>query len=218
MGDPNVPPHYVAKFKELLINIGFLSVREGATSIYIQDIIRRHVSVVADPTLLLDAAEWNELMAKETCLRTMPYILTYIIYAESADTPIFAFTEYIAQKLSLSITHIGFHFKQSKPAYQSIPVSEFLSKFKNANLVVSNTFHGTMFSVIFRKSFYIFKPHAGPTRVQDFLNRMNLSERCVESLEEAKGLPVFVDYETVEPTLRNLQSDSLKWLESAVNN
>jgi hypothetical protein len=90
--------------------------------------------------------------------------------------------------------------------------------FKNASLVVTNTFHGTIFSIIYRKGFYAFKPRAGPTRIRDLLSTVGFSERFVQSDLEARKLSPELDYRDVEGKIQKFRCDSLLWLQKALYN
>lgn len=219
MGDPNVSDRHLEKIKSLLQNIDHLSVRETSTAEFIGQITGSKVTTVCDPTLLLSKEEWNLLSPEETSIPSRkPYLLVYVAHPLDFDSPVFQFSRYISQKLGLDIIHIGYHFDAGKPAYFNATVPEFLSYFKNASLVVTNTFHGTVFSIIYRKGFYAFKPRAGPTRIRDLLSTAGLSERLVQSDIEARKLSPKLDYRDVEDKIQKFRCESLLWLKTALHN
>ncbi len=219
MGDPNVSDRHLERFKSLLENIDFLSVRETSTAEFICQITGRVVTTVCDPTLLLSREEWDILLPEKVSPASeKPYLLVYVIHPLDFDSPAFQFSRYISQKLGLEIINIGYHFNEGKPVYSNVTVSEFLTYFKNASLVVTNTFHGTIFSIIYRKSFYAFKPRAGPTRISDLLSTVGLSGRFVQSELEAQKLSPELDYCDVEGKIQKFRRDSLLWLQTALYN
>jgi len=219
MGDPNVSDRHLERFKSLLKNIHYLSVRETSTAEFISRITGSKVTTVCDPTLLLSKEEWNLLLPEEASLPSKkPYLLVYVIHPVDFNSPIFRFSRYISQKLGLEIINIGYHFNEEKPTYFNVIVPEFLMYFKNASLIVTNTFHGTMFSIIYRKGFYVFKPHAGSTRIHDFLSTVGLSDRFVQSGLEAQELSPELDYCDVEGKIEKFRYDSLLWLQTALQN
>lgn len=219
MGDPNVSDRHLERFKSLLKNIDFLSVRETSTAEFICQITGHVVTTVCDPTLLLSREEWDLLLPeKVSFVSEKPYLLVYVIHPLNFDSPVFQFSRYISQKLGLEIINIGYHFNEGNPVYSNVTVPEFLMYFKKASLVVTNTFHGTIFSIIFRKSFYAFKPRAGPTRIHDLLSTVGLSERFVQSDLEARKLSPELDYRDVEGKIQKFRCDSLLWLQTALHN
>ncbi len=219
MGDPNVSDMHLGRFRSLLENIDFLSVREASTATFIRQITGRVVATVCDPTLLLSEEDWDILLPERVSLRSeKPYMLAYVAHPLDFDSPLFLFTRYISQKLGLEIINIGYHFIEGKPAYSNVTVPEFLSYFKNASLVATNTFHGTVFSIIFRKGFYTFRPRAGPTRIRDLLSTVGMTERLVQSDLEARNLSPDLDYRKVEDKIQKFRRESLSWLQIALHN
>lgn len=219
MGDPIVFDKHLAKLKSLLGNIDFLSVRESSTAEFLSQIAGRVVTTVCDPTLLLSRDDWNLLLPEKVSPPSeKPYLLVYVAHPLDFDSPEFQFSRYISQKLGLEVVNIGYHFNEGRPVYSNVTVPEFLTYFKYASLVVTNTFHGTVFSIIYRKGFYAFKPRAGPTRIRDLLSTVGLSERFVQSDLEAQVLSPEIDYHDVEDKIQKFRSESLLWLETALHN
>lgn len=219
MGDPNVSDMHLGRFKSLLENIDFLSVRETSTAEFIGRVIGRMVKTVCDPTLLLSREEWDLLLPEKVLLPSEKhYLLVYVAHPLDFDSPAFQFSRYISQKLGLEVINIGYYFIEGKLAYSNVTVSDFLMYFKNASLVVTNTFHGTIFSIIYRKGFYAFKPSAGPTRIRDLLSIVGLSERLVQSDLEAQKLSPELNYRDVEGKIQKFRCDSLLWLQNALHN
>lgn len=219
MGDPNVSDIHLGLFKSLLKNINFLSVRENSTAEFIDRVMGRVVTTVCDPTLLLSMEVWDHLLPEKVLVPSeKPYLLVYVAHPLDFDSPVFQFSRYISKKLGLEVINIGYHFDERKPAYSNVTISDFLIYFKNASLVVTNTFHGTIFSIIYRKGFYAFKPSAGPTRICDLLSIVGLSERLVQSDLEARELSPELDYRDVERKIQKFRCDSLLWLQNALYN
>lgn len=217
MGDPSISEKYQNRFKSLLKNIDYLSVRESSTAEFITEMTGVSAATVCDPTLLLTREEWDTLIPCETIVSSStPYILVYVIHALDADSDAYVFAHDLAKKQGLDILYIGYHFVQGKPIFTTVSVSEFLQSFKNASYVITNTFHGTMFSIIYRKVFYAFKPRAGPARIRDVLATVGLSDRFVESESEARELPADVNYHDAEAKIQKFRSDSLLWLQTAL--
>jgi len=219
MGDPIVSDKHLPRLKSLLENIDSLSVRESSTAEFFGQITGRTVTTVCDPTLLLSRDNWDLLLEEKASPPSeKPYLLVYVAHPLDLDSPEFQFSQYISQKLGLEVVNIGYHFNEGNLVYSNITIPEFLMYFKNASLVVTNTFHGTVFSIIYRKGFYAFKPRAGPTRIRDLLSTVGLSERFVQSDLEAQVLSPEIDYRDVEDKIQKFRSESLLWLKTALHN
>lgn len=219
MGDPNVSDGHLERFESLLKNIDYLSVRETSAAELINRITGNQITTVCDPTFLLSREEWDHLLPEEGPLPSRkPYLLVYVAHPLDSDSPMFQFSRYISQKLGLDVINIGYHFSDGKPAYVNVTVPEFLMYFKNASLIITNTFHGTIFSIIYRKGFYAFKPRAGPARIRDLLSVVGLSERFVQSDLEARELSPEINFRDVEDKIQKFRQNSLLWLQTALQN
>ena len=218
MGNPEIPHHFQKRLVELLQNIDFISVRERTTTEVLSQLTQRDVAAVCDPTLLLASYQWDKLISPSSLSQDEgPYILVYVIHPYAEDAPPFQFARRLSADSSYRIKYIGYNYVNSNPIFNTVPVPEFLESFKNAAYVITNTFHGTMFSLIFRKNFYVFKPKAGPIRISDVLETVALSNRMVETIEEAISLPMDIDYSESEGKIERFRSESLLWLRNALD-
>lgn len=147
--------------------------------------------VAIDPTLLLDKKEWLKLAQKPSKLKfDEKYLLVYVI----VETPtIFERAKKIAAQHKLEIIYINemFFNKSGVKNLNGVTPTEWLWLFANADFIVTNSFHGTAFSVNFEKQFAV-EPLPVKTnvnsRIYDFLNLVGLSDRIFD-----KGLEAFED-------------------------
>ena len=94
---------------------------------------------------------------------------------------------------------------------------EFLSRIKNADYIVTDTFHGTAFSIIFHKRFITFTRGNMSVRLEDFLSHIDLKSRFVESTDDIGRIDTAIDYSRVDEVLGEWISASKKWFSNAVN-
>lgn len=147
-------------------NFNEISVRDSSTEKMVKEITRKQdVPIVLDPTFLLDA--YVEI---EEDVLTKKYLLVYGYSFSKVE--INAINEY-AQKHSLITISVGpFHSWTNV----QIPASpqEFLGLVKNAECVITSTFHGTVFSIIYNKQFISYVRNE---KIRDLLEDFNLTER-----------------------------------------
>ena len=92
----------------------------------------------------------------------------------------------------------------------------FLTYYKNADYVVTDTFHGSIFSVIYRKQFISIQ--RGKDKVSDLLERLQLSSRLVEDNEElSMALEAPIKWESSEHALKELREKSFRYLRDALD-
>ena len=91
---------------------------------------------------------------------------------------------------------------------------EFVALIKNANYVVSSSFHATAFSVIFKKKFITFplKNYGNSSRISDFLNIVQIKNRFITSFDELNFDETKIEYEKVEYLLEEYAKKSKEWL------
>jgi hypothetical protein len=141
---------------------------------------------VLDPVFLLSKSEWESISIENY---NENFLLVYDIYSTFGTTSIFPeIAIKIAKEKSLKIWAVNTTSK-IKFADKTIwagPI-EFLELVKSAKFVISNSFHGTAFSVIFQKDFYtIALPDSidSETRITDFLESINILSRYIKKTSD----------------------------------
>lgn len=93
-------------------------------------------------------------------------------------------------------------------------IEDFIALFMNAQLILTDSFHGTAFSINLNRNFVPFKHSENPLRIINLLQNLGISERLDMLAEKYKE----VNYDEVNEKLEVLREDSKKWLLSAVDN
>jgi hypothetical protein len=93
--------------------------------------------------------------------------------------------------------------------------AEFIDLIRNATFVVTNSFHATAFSIIFRKNF-INILSAEPERAKTLLSRIGLNDRIVSDLDQVKTINMEVNYTGVEEKLKIWRDESVDFLTGAI--
>lgn len=181
-----------------------ISVREVALSDALSKHIEKKIDVVLDPTLLLSAEDYEEIISKP--LEKNPYILVYQVVDKGETMKI---AKKIAKERKLKIIFLNSKYrfyKRTTNLKGSIGPSEFLSLFKNASYIVTTSFHGTIFSIIFKKNFYtVVGNHS--TRQTNLLNQLNLSSRILTNIDDL-GETTDIEYLAVTESLDILRKQS----------
>ena len=217
-GVSNIPASLYEKYKRLLSNIDYLSVREQTGVCLVKTLTGRDATCVLDPTLLLNKKQWGNIMLAYPHMPSR-YILVYQLLpsetlpslaksiAEEMKCPIY----YLAKRAYAVNAPNGMRvIKDAGPA-------EFLWLIKNASCVVTNSFHGTAFSVNFCTPFYtvLNSKRGSNARITSLLNSVNLMGRIVY---EGDKLPFFSFYDAnyVQKHIEMLRKDSTSYLEKAL--
>ena len=95
------------------------------------------------------------------------------------------------------------------------PVEEFLGLIKHANFVVADSFHATVFSIIFEKPFVTITPEIASSRISSILNLLGIGERNLNKCEDISVIETPIDYRTVKKKLAEEQKKSMDYLRNA---
>ena len=169
------------------------------------------IHVVLDPTLLLSVDYYKRLDHKEKL--DSPYLFTYIL--DESDTSTVA--------IGKIINKTGLHRRDMKAQTGVIskleviePVEKWLSAISDAEFVITDSFHGTVFSIIFNRPFLVIaNSKRGIARLVDLLSRFNLLDRLVENLNDLRAelLDDQIDWSSVNEKRQTLKEESLQYLQ-----
>ena len=210
----------VKSLSDIVKKLDIISLREEKWMPFVKEAatgIPTHVDV--DPTLLLKSEKYDSHMAllkpeKEA------YILTYTMVGET-QKEIYNGAKLLSEKLGLKVIDVSGDPGQMNKKVEDNRLcgpDEFLWYIKNAEYVITNSFHGTVFSVIFKKKFVTI-PHAVTgNRVTELLDKLGLSTRYHRVPTEAvKEITKDIDYAVVDQKLDVLRNHSITFLQDCIN-
>ena len=164
---------YVKKYKAI-------SVRESAALDIIKQTGYEGAVHVLDPTLCIDGNTWKKTFAIEPILRK-PYVL---LYYRSWDVGIFKLAKRIGKESGVDVIRIGGGLRPKLYVPKTIecpsPV-EWISLFANATCVVTNSFHGTAFSLNLNRNFFVRYPSKYSSRLQSLLKLTGTEHRVIQN-------------------------------------
>ncbi len=213
-GISDIPREHIDFYRGQLQSYRRLSVREHRGKEIIKKLIGREAEVVMDPTLLLSKEAWLESASGEVPEET--YIL---IYSFGLPQTLRTFTENLAKKMGMKIVYVpvsNFSLRNRLNAeYKTnIGPAEYLALFRNAHFVVTNSFHGTVFSLIFEKPFFVEKKKSAPdnSRFDNILGIFGLKNREIQDGQNNR-IEEPVDYGRVQEILKQERAKSLGFLD-----
>lgn len=184
-GKKDIPEYNFNPIKKRIISFFKLSSREESGVNLIGEMTKRKADCLVDPTLLLDKTKWQKLI-KNKKNNKIKYILLYFL-----DTP----NDYAIELLKelndnnyelISLNYTYEQFKNIGVKKVDAGPKEFLEYINGAEFVLTDSFHGTVFSINFHKNFYVFNRNYGTavnqsTRIVSILNKCKLSDRLINS-------------------------------------
>lgn len=211
MGIEKLEEKYEEDFKKYINAIDHISVREDQLKNYTTKFTKKEVQKVLDPTLLINEEEYKDLIVP---VKKKNYLL---IYALGPDERLTKLANKIAKQKNLKIIELNDLHKKNYMFEQVSDAGpeEFVSLIKNANYIVTNSYHGTIFSMIFNKEFYVITRNNRNSRMETLLKTAEISERLLEGNVDV-DLDKLIDYEKVKEKLKVEIDKSKKFLEESL--
>lgn len=195
-----------------------ISVRERSGKRLVRDLFHGEANLVLDPTLLLNAAHYRSLINKKDIRNSG--VVKYVL-DDSGDKD--KITNVVLNRLNLPCTELHLFPAQCKCKEKKLAsVSQWLAAFSGADFIVTDSFHGCVFSIIFEKPFVaIGNSERGISRFQTLLGSLGLENRLVLSLDDfmlrkEALLMTKPDFATAVLKSEVLVKDSLNFLRNAL--
>lgn len=173
------------------------------------------VSLVLDPTLLVDNSCFYSLTTK---IDRPPYLLVFEVYTDQ-HKKVMETAHHIAQKLNLEVVEIYATYEslRRKKETQSLTPEKFLSYISNASYIITTSFHGTVFAILFGKPFYTVSINETvDQRVLSLLKSLSIEERLLKDSINVQYSDV-IDYDKVNRKLALLRDESRKFIDNNIN-
>jgi polysaccharide pyruvyl transferase WcaK-like protein len=202
---------YVSRMMQ---NFQAISVREADLQSYLQKL---HIpsTLVVDPVFLLSKEQWNQVAAPRND-KEGKYILFYNLLNKVESVH---FAERLSKETGLPIKEINkkmsFHHI-GKRYISTASVPEFLRLVRDADYVVSNSFHGVAFSLIFQKQFFAVGMGEKANRVISLLSCLGIVQRYIDNQLSFEKIDA-IDYEKTTYILSSLFSASQNNLSESLN-
>ena len=200
--------------EKALMNFDAVSVRETQLKTLLQPLTGKNIELVLDPTLLADKKIWDAIAVRPNVNKK--YILVYQVRYNVNTIRI---ARQLAKDIDAEVIEITAFPRIcfSNKSKQCESPEKFLGWIKNADCVVTTSFHGAAFSVIFNRPFYCIKlDDDSDTRSASLLKSIRLENRLIDKSENPAFSPI--DYSEANKRLEYLQSISTAFLTKAIEN
>ncbi|MDD3304286.1 MAG: polysaccharide pyruvyl transferase family protein [Clostridia bacterium] len=214
-GFDKVPSDKITKYQKGLTNIKYISVRETSGVGIVKDMANRDSIVVIDPTLLLTKNEWRKLEKKPTKHLLKDYILVHILGDSSIDI------ELLKKELGLDIIQIN---NKNQSCYYNCGPSEYLYLVNNAKMIITDSYHACIFSIIYKKPFFVYDRIVNgnmymQSRIDTLLKLFSLENQKIKDISEIlKRSNIFeIDTSSYDETLSKENIKATLFLNEALN-
>ena len=222
-GVKEIPKNQIKKTIEYLTRINDISMRENTGAKIVKELINRDVPVVMDPVFAFTQSEWNELVPIEEN-KYGDYIFCYFLgnnakHREKANE--------LSRKLGIKILtfrHMDRFIENDENfgdiAPYDVNPNEFLNIIRNSKYIMTDSFHGAAFSIIYQKKFLVFNRYSDEsknsknTRIDSLCEILNLSKRRYSSSNDiCDSMNESIEYDKVALILNNYKYITNEYLE-----
>ncbi len=217
LGRDYIPDYNKKKMRRYINSIPDVSVREYIGQKLIEELTGRNVPVVLDPTLLVEKSMWDTVKAEQREERN--YVLCYFLSTPTEETQL-KLLRYLNQagKLVIALNSRLEYVEQSvRVIYPDCGPREFISYVDCADCVITDSYHGMLFSIIFHKEFWSVEREYGDydqsSRQLSVLQLLNLNRYC-RAGDEFNREPI--DYAAVDKMLEVEREKSVAYLRKAL--
>lgn len=222
-GVNRIPTPKEEEIRQLVNRFDRLSVREDKGASILKGLTQKDIEVVVDPTLLLSKTDWEQISVSPDI--NEDYILCYFL---GDRKEYWKAVQNLQRMTAYKIIIIPVRFNAYLQKYEirtSTSPEEFIGLIKNAKLVLTDSFHGVIFSLKFEKDFYVFKrfkdkeKRSQNSRIYNILKMLNLEERLIDSniLKDYKDNYSIENYDEINKILAKKVENSIAFLTNTLN-
>lgn len=219
-GISEIPEKCIEQYKRLINGMRLISVREVKGVDIVKKLTDKEAQLVLDPTMLLSKEEWIRIEKKPRWYENEKYILTYFLGGRNGNVK--RIINDISAKNNLKIINLEIEFLANNQVensnYYTASPEEFIYLIHHCDFMMTDSFHGSVFSIIFEKAFGVFerklteKNNNMSSRIVSLLSMFGL-QGCLNNIHILNK----VDYNEVKQILNKEKAKSIDYLLNAIN-
>ena len=180
-------------YREGLMGFSDISVREEAGAEIVRRLTGKKAEVLLDPTMLINTGAWSEIEKSPSWYVESEFILVYILGAKT--DAVSNYLNEVSTKYGLQIIEV---FNTKEPERYMTTPDEFVYLVNHSAMVVTDSFHACVFSILYKKPFVVFEREEATmgkigSRIDTLLSKFGLSDRKLNSVSRSD--PFKISYE-----------------------
>lgn len=225
-GVSELPQRQAKMASRFLKRLECISVRETSGQKLVKKLSNRDVPVVCDPTLMFTAEDWENISIKGRFSDTS-YIFVYFLGNNPEHREFVKRVQKLTGFKIIQLAHCDEFVKTDIGFANETPYNvgpcEFIQLIRDAEFVFTDSFHCSVFSLLYKKNFFTFRRYredgkaSTNGRVYSLLSLVNLENRLLYGNENAEDfLSAKINYDTVHEKIRALRNYSWRWLKDSL--
>lgn len=211
-GDSHFKQEDYQTLNERLKNFKAIGLRENQMVPYVTSHVDVPVQRVIDPTLLLTSDDYDKIADKQ--LENEKYL---VLYARRYNPQMEAYAEKLAAENGWKIIEISLRATNARKGHRMFyeaGVEEFLSLVRHAEYVVTNSFHGMIFTVQYRRPLCVFSREQCDTKITELIELFGLRDHMLVTGEEKFNHEI--DYDAVHARISKAKEESIEFLKKEI--
>lgn len=223
---PYIPDNLKQYYYDSINRLDAVSIREKSSLDLFPDELRKKITPVCDPTLLLNGEQWCKSLNLDE-KKTGQYIFLYLLNPSKSDRKIVKRLSKItglkvitSPNITMSPTSYDYHLADIDDF--DMGPKEFVNYIKDASLVLTNSFHAAVFSIQFHTPFYVIKRESKvsmSSRLDSLLDDYGLKDRQISETFDESDISGYdnIDWDRVDSILNKNREFSIQWLKNALS-
>lgn len=212
------------KYKNYMEDFNYISMRENRGKVIVQNLVKdKEIVQVLDPVFLLKKEKWEEFTKNSVFKPKKKNYLLFYVVNKNYFSLCYKHAKKVAKSLNLDILILNASYSinsfRKNTIHDAGPI-DFVKLIANAKFIITDSFHGTVFSIIFEKQFFTFEPMMNnlDTRKTDLLNKLSLQSRIIyPNIVIRKDLDKKIDYIEINHLLNKYREESYDYLSNCLN-
>ena len=212
-GEHLLPEEYTEQYVALLKNFDSILMREVYGADFVEELTGKRPECACDPTLLLTREEWTKAAGKKRIKGN--YILVYQL---GINPKLVSFASDLSKRTGLPVHYIPFPLVGISRGHLHLFAGpdDWMALIRDADYVISDSFHGVVFSIIFHRKFYtIVEGQHKNRRVSELLEQLGLENRILD-LNGGEEYPDDIDFAACDEKLDEIRKTSMERLKKAL--
>ncbi|MCM1286167.1 MAG: polysaccharide pyruvyl transferase family protein [Acetobacter sp.] len=225
IGSDYIPEKYQETFVNNISKFKYISVREHRAQNIITELLDIKAEVTVDPTLMLDKSDWMKIAKKPKYIKKNDkFILTYFLGTKNEEY--YDYIDSIAKEknlriIKLDMERLDYNSIENPKCFVTDP-SEFIWLIANCEIVFTDSFHGSVFSILMQRPFRCFNRkdngvESMSSRMDTLFGMLNITDWCIGNINENIEHVFYKDYSNTQCILERERKFALNYLRRALN-
>ena len=203
---------YADFFESGLKDFEKISIRESNQISFLEELTGKKIERHVDPTLLLNAEEYISGLEVPRCEQEFIFV-----YSNNINSKLLDFANLLSLHWDIPIRAVSNYgtpyFTNNSSSVTEVEIEKWLAQIKDAKIILTDSYHGLMFSLIFEKPFYIYTQNrANISRILEVLLHVGLEKRTIKNVEKITDVSVEIDFSRARKWVADERERSIEYL------